>query len=338
MEQPQEFVVSVSPHLRDKVTIPRIMWTVVITLLPVWIWACYLFGWAAFKVVSLSIISAVVAEAIAQKIMKKQITVYDGSAVLTGMLLAYTLPPDVPFWIPVIGAFFAIIIGKQVFGGLGNNPLNPALLGRAFLTASWPVHITSKWLPPKHGTLSGIDTVTNATPLALVKALARGEISGIDPNLIKAQLSSSHLYWNLFIGKVGGCIGETSALLILLGGLVLLYKKYIEWRLPLTYIATVGGLAWIFAGDGWFKGDILFHILAGGLFLGAFYMATDMVTSPLTNKGKVIFGFGCGLITILIRLKGGYPEGVCYSILLMNLTVPLIDKYTRPKKFGEVKR
>jgi electron transport complex protein RnfD len=345
MDKP--LIVSASPHTRDTISIPRIMWSVAITLVPVWAGAVYFMGIAALVVVLVAVASAVVFEAGCQKLMKKKVTISDGSAVVTGMLLAFTLPPAVPLWIPVLGSFFAIVIGKQVFGGLGNNPMNPALLGRAFLMASWPVHITTQWCVPRGGTISAIDAVTNATPLNVLKSSLQ---SLADANLASeklvvaetalSQLSDFGTYQKLFIGQVGGCIGETSALLIVIGALYLLYKRYIGWRIPFFFIVTVALLGWVFGGvkGTWFAGDPLFYTLTGGVFLGAFYMATDMVTSPLTQQGKYIFGIGCGIIIILIRLKGGYPEGVCYAILLMNLTVPLIDRYTRPKKFGEGKK
>jgi electron transport complex protein RnfD len=257
------------------------------------------------------------------------------------MLLVYCLPPGVPFWMPVVGSVFAIAIGKMVFGGLGHNPLNPALLGRAFLLASWPVHMTTGWRVPALGTISGIDAVTNATPLAVLKEAHKilGDPISTTEQLVHAreaiaQLSSS--YGNLFFGNIGGSLGETSAALLLIGGLYLLFKRYIGWKIPLTFIATVMVLTWIFGGsDGLFTGDGLFHLLSGGLILGAFFMATDMVTTPVTFRGRLIFGTGCGAITSIIRLVGGYPEGVCYSILLMNAFTPLIDRWTKPRRLGE---
>ena len=330
--------VSSSPHITDKESIPKIMYGVLLSLLPATGGAIYFFGLRAGWVIVLAVIAAVITEGLIQKLMKKPVTIKDGSAILTGVLLAFNLPSEVPWWIPVIGSVFAIAIGKIPFGGLGYNPMNPALLGRAFLLASWPTKITIFNTAPKGGTLSGIDAITSATPLNVFKqakdAIAAGQIEGSD--VIIRDLYDS--YANLFWGKVGGCLGETSAFLLLIGAIYLIYKRYISLKVPVSYIVTAGLLAWIFGGtDGYFSGDPLFHVLSGGLILGAFFMATDMVTSPVTFKGRIIFGIGCGVITIIIRLVGGYPEGVSYSILLMNLTTPLIDRYTKPKVFGEVK-
>ena len=317
MDENKKFTVSISPHIRDSVSIPKIMYSVIGALIPAWIAGIYFFGPRAAWLTLLSIAAAVGTEWIIQKLRKISITVGDGSAILTGMLLAFNLPPGVSWWIPVVGSAFAIGIGKQVFGGLGYNPMNPALLGRAFLLASWPVQMTTKWLAPRGGTLSGIDGVSSATPLTLLK----------EAHQVPDLLSSS--YVDLFWGRVGGCLGETSAIMLLIGAAYLIYKGYVDWRIPSGYIGVVILLTGLFGGA-----PPLFHVLAGGLILGAFFMATDMVTSPITPKGKWIFGIGCGLLTVLIRRVGGYPEGVSYSILLMNLTVPLIDRFTRPKVFG----
>jgi len=362
--------VSASPHITDKDSIPKIMYGVVISLIPASIGSIYFFGIRAGWVMLLAILSAVATEAVIEKLMKKPITIKDGSAVVTGILLAMNVPAEVPWWMPLLGSAFAIAIGKIPFGGLGYNPMNPALLGRAFLLASWPTHMTIfkteplKWISnyprlaeflsklslynitPEHKlSLSGIDIITTATPLNVFKQ-QKDVIANLinDPALTdkvdNARIAISQLYdsyGNLFWGRIGGCIGETSAFLLLIGAVYLIYKRYIGLRIPVSYIGTVAILTWIFGGvDGLFSGDPLFHVLAGGLMLGAFYMATDMVTSPVTSSGGYIFGVGCGVITVLIRLIGGYPEGVSYSILLMNLTVPLIDRYTKPKTFGKV--
>jgi Na+-translocating ferredoxin:NAD+ oxidoreductase subunit D len=334
-----KFYVSSSPHIIDNESIPKIMYGVMFSLLPAAFGAIYFFGFRAGWLMFYSILSAIATEAALQFLMKRPITVRDGSAIVTGLLLAFNLPADVPWWMPVIGSSFAIGIGKIPFGGLGYNPMNPALLGRAFLLASWPTRMTIFNIAPRGGTLSGIDAITTATPLNVFKqarmAFESDQIHDFDVAL--TQLYDS--YGNLFLGKVGGCIGETSALLLIIGALYLIYKRYISLKIPISYIGTVALLAWIFGGtDGYFSGDPLFHVLTGGLILGACFMATDMVTSPVTVSGRIIFGIGCGLITVIIRLIGGYPEGVCYSILLMNLTVPLINRYTRPKAFGEIVR
>jgi electron transport complex protein RnfD len=260
--------------------------------------------------------------------MRRKLTIWDGSALLTGLLVAFNLPVKAPFWIPLVGSLFAILVAKQVFGGLGCNFINPALAGRAFLMASWPGIMTHKWSAPFSGTMSGIDALTNATPLGVL-AKCSGNTAAI------IELASHKTAAKLFLGIHGGCLGETSALLLLIGGAVLIAMKYIDWRIPLSYIGTVGVLMGIFHSLGVTSGDAIFHIFAGGLFLGAFFMATDYVTSPITHKGRWIFGVGCGVITVLIRLWGGYPEGVSYAILLMNCLVPLIDKKIIPRKLGE---
>ncbi|MBN1155773.1 RnfABCDGE type electron transport complex subunit D [candidate division KSB1 bacterium] len=341
------FFVSSSPHITDRESIPRIMYSVTLSLVPAAIGAIYFFGQRALWVMLIGMVSAVLTEAVLEKLLKKPITISDGSAMLTGLLLAFNVPAEVPWWIPMIGSVFAISIGKVVFGGLGYNPMNPALLGRAFLLASWPTHMTIFKTIPRGGTLSGIDIITSATPLNVFRQAKTAIATNanlitdtndiVPPGEVLSQLSDA--YSNLFFGRIGGCIGETSVLLLLLGALFLIYKRYISLKIPLSYIGTVALLSWIFGGtEGLFSGDPIFHVLAGGLILGAFYMATDMVTSPVTYKGRIIFGVGCGVITVLIRLVGGYPEGVSYSILLMNLTVPLIDRYSKPKVFGEVKK
>lgn len=297
-----ELVTAVNPHIKDKQNVRKIMWAVVIALLPATIAGIYFFKFKAVWTIILSVIAAVAAEYLINRFAKKEMTIKDGSAVITGLLLALVLPPGVPFWIPILGAFFAISIGKLVFGGLGHNIFNPALVGRAFLVASWPV-LMAKYILP--------DGITGATPLGLLKS------EGIKT-----------AYSNLFLGNIGGAIGETSALALLIGAAFLFYNKIIDWRIPTAYIGTVVVFA-IILGQ-----DPLFHILAGGLLIGAFFMATDYVTSPLTKKGRLIFGLGCGFLTIIIRLYGGLVEGVMYSILLMNSVTPLIDRFTKLKPFG----
>jgi electron transport complex protein RnfD len=233
--------------------------------------------------------------------------------VLTGLLLAYNLPPDVPFWLPIVGSVFAIAIGKQVFGGLGQNIFNPALVGRVFLMASWPRYMTTFTKPLNY------DAITSATPLAMIK---------------EGKVIENISYLDLFLGKRGGCIGEVCILALLIGATFLFVKGYISWHIPMPYIITVGLLTYIFGPKGLFSGDWIFQILSGGLILGAFFMATDYVTSPLTRKGQIIFGIGCGLITAVIRLWGGYPEGVSYAILMMNAATPVIDRYTKNRIYG----
>ncbi|MBN2088538.1 RnfABCDGE type electron transport complex subunit D [candidate division KSB1 bacterium] len=368
-----KFYVSSSPHITAKDSIQKIMFDVVLALVPAMIAAIYFFGYQAGWIILLCVATCVGSEAVIQKLMKKKITIIDGSAIVTGILLAFNLPPEIPWWMPIIGSVFAIIIGKHCFGGLGYNPMNPALLGRAFLLASWPTYMTIFKTEPTGGTLSGITAITSATPLNVMKnvqeilknqALRQKLENTIqtvqDSTLIQdaqktlstlteyaadqinqaqnafPQLSDASNHY--FFGRIGGCLGETSVLALLIGAAYLLYKRHIGLKIPMSYLGTVALLSWIFGGvDGLFTGDWIFHILTGGLILGAFFMATDMVTSPVTYWGQIIFGAGCGLITVIIRLIGGYPEGVSYSILLMNLTVPLLDRLTRPRIFGEVK-
>jgi len=308
-------IVSPSPHLHTEDSVQKIMWAVSLALLPAAGASVYFFGLKALWIIILAIASAVATEAILQKLSKNKVQISDGSAFLTGLLLAYNLPPSVPFWIPVVGSFFAIFIGKFVFGGLGKNIFNPALVGRAFLMSSWPGLMTSFIKPFGYK----YDAITTATPLA---ALKEGKVMEHISNL------------NLFLGNRPGCIGEVCVLALLVGAIFLLIKGYISWHIPFSFIATTGFFTCVFGAKGLFNGDWLFHILSGGLILGAFYMATDYVTSPLTRKGQIIFGIGCGLITGVIRLWGGYPEGVCYSILIMNAATPLIDRYVRPRIYG----
>ncbi|MFH0732165.1 MAG: RnfABCDGE type electron transport complex subunit D [Candidatus Omnitrophota bacterium] len=312
-----KIIVSASPHIRDDEHYVKIMWAVFLALLPSGIWGVYAFGFKALSLILASVSCCVLAEALFLKLRRKPIAISDGSAAITGLLLAYNVSPRLPIWCMCVGAVFAIIIGKQVFGGLGRNIFNPALAGRAFLMASWPAHMVifnnPRWQP---------DAVTSATPLTIIK------------HNYTYPLPS---YLDLFIGNRGGCIGEVCVAALLLGALFLLYKKYITWHIPLTYIFTTGLLSWMFTGQKAFSGDWLFYILSGGLILGAFFMATDMATSPIISKGKIIFAVGCGVITFAIRKWGGYPEGVSYSILMMNAATPIIDRFTRPKRYG-VKR
>ncbi|MCM8765233.1 MAG: RnfABCDGE type electron transport complex subunit D [Candidatus Omnitrophica bacterium] len=329
-------IVSVSPHIKTKDSYIKIMWSVVLALLPAGIAGVFIFGLSALKVIVISLITALLTEAIIQKLRHKRITIFDGSCFITGLLLAYNLPPSVPWWLPSVGSFFAIAIVKQAFGGLGYNIFNPALAGRAFLLASWPLHMT-RWTPPHWTT----DAVSSATPLAILKHNLSDAVSGATLIGIVREREFSHtlsFYGKLFLGDRAGCIGEVCILAILLGAVFLLYKGYIRWYTPFSFIFTVGFLSWVFLGKGLFKGDWLFYILTGGLFLGAFFMATDYVTTPLTKKGQIIFGLGCGILTFLIRKFSGYPEGVSYSILMMNAATPIIDRYTKPKKFGIIKQ
>ncbi|MFA5114972.1 MAG: RnfABCDGE type electron transport complex subunit D [Candidatus Omnitrophota bacterium] len=306
-------VVSTSPHLHAGESTSRIMWLVVLSLVPAGIAGVVIFGLSALGVIALGIASAVFAEALLEALTKRKITILDGSAFLTGLLLTYNLPPNVPFWLPIAGSVFSIAVGKHVFGGLGQNIFNPALVGRVFLIASWPRYMTSFTRPLAY------DAVTQATPLA---ALKEGKsLEGI-----------SHL--DLFLGLRGGCIGEVCIVALLAGALFLLVMGYISWHTPLSFILTTAAITFVFGPDGLFSGNWVFQILTGGLVLGAFFMATDYVTSPLTRKGQIIFGIGCGLITAVIRLWGGYPEGVSYAILMMNAATPVIDRFTKTRVYG----
>lgn len=347
----KQLVVSSSPHILTKESTPQIMYTVIASLIPAGIGAVYFFGVRALWIIVIGIVSAVVTEFVIAKMLKKPLTITDGSAILTGLLLAYNVSVQVPLWMPAVGAFFGIAVGKMVFGGLGYNPMNPALLGRAFLLASWPAKMTVfEKAVPRGGTVSGvigsdIDMMTGATPLNVFKQCHEILANSSDYSVDKVQQANEALgqlydsIENLFFGKVGGCIGETSAALLLLGAAFLMYKRYIGWKIPFFYIGTVAILSWIFgAPDSYFGGNVLFALFSGGLVLGAFFMATDMVTSPVTFKGRIYFGIGCGIITFIIRYYGGYPEGVSYSILLMNLVAPLLDRYTQPKVFGGRKK
>ncbi|MDD5130528.1 MAG: RnfABCDGE type electron transport complex subunit D [Candidatus Omnitrophica bacterium] len=305
------FTVSGSPHIHKPESVSRIMWTVVISLIPAGIAGVIIFGLDALWVTLVAVAAAVLTELTFGILTKKKITILDGSAVITGILLAFNLPPQVPLWLPIVGAVFSIAIGKQVFGGLGQNIFNPALVGRVFLMASWPKYMTT-FTP-------SFDAVTSATPLA---ALKEGK-------------ALEHIsYLDLFLGKHGGCIGEVCILALLIGAVLLLIKGYISWHIPATYIFTTAIFTYIFGAAQLFHGDWLFHVLSGGLILGAFFMATDYVATPLTAKGQIIFGVGCGLLTAVIRIWGGYPEGVSYAILMMNAATPLIDRYTKNRIYG----
>lgn len=338
------FNVSSSPHIRDATDIKRIMYSVVIALMPALLGAVYFFGVAALWIIALCVVACVATEGIIERLLGKPLTITDGSAVITGILLAFNLPSNVPWWIAVVGSVFAIGVGKMTFGGLGYNPMNPALLARVFLLVSWPVPLTT-WPIPRGGGLGEVaaDAVTAASPLAIMKtnaAILSDKASFAIEEVNQAQTAVNNLtdsYAQMFFGQTGGCLGETSEFLLLIGAAYLLYKRYIGWQIPLSYLATIGVLTWMFGGyEGLFTGPWLFHILSGGVVLGAFFMATDMVTSPLTAKGGLIFGIGAGIICVVIRLWGGYPEGCSFSIILMNLAVPLIDRYTRPAVFGRV--
>ena len=322
-----QLYLSSSPHIHSGVTTAKIMRAVIYSLLPACGVAVYFFGLPALLVLVLCTVGCVATEVACNRLFKNKLSIGDGSAALTGILLALNLPSQAPWWLALLGAVIAIAIGKQVYGGLGYNPFNPALVARVVLLISFPVHMTA-WTKPAP-LLSGIDAVTTATPLGEWKTAVM--LTGKLPENLAAGLG------DYFVGNMAGCLGEVSALALLLGALYLFWKKIITWHVPLTFIGTVlilGGLFWLL--DPTRYPNPLFHLLTGGLVLGAFYMATDMVTSPVTPRGQVLFGFGCGLVTLLIRQYGGYPEGVSFAILLMNAATPLIDRYTQPRVFGMV--
>ncbi len=325
--------VSVSPHVRSPESVGKIMWTVVACLVPPLVLSVFVFGIQVLLITAVSVISCMAVEAICQKALNKPVTVSDGSAALTGMLMAFVIPPGVSSLIPVLGAVMAIFIGKHLLGGIGYNIFNPALLGRAFLLATFPVAMTSAWLPPlTDGAIfsylaSGVDAVSTATPLAVMKEQGMAAFR-------ETFGTPSEVYGSFFLGWRPGCIGETSGLLLVLGGLYLMYRRYITWHIPVSVLGTIALLTWIFGGETLFTGDPLLAVLTGGALLGAFFMATDYVTSPTTRTAQLIFGAGIGALTVLIRLKGGYPEGVCYAILLMNPLSPVLDGWFKPKRFA----
>lgn len=314
--------VSASPHIRAKDSIQVIMRNVLLALTPAALFSIYHFGVQALILMVTCMGSAMVAEYAMQRMRNREHTLADGSAALTGLLLAMCLPPALPAWMGGLGAAFAIIIAKHAFGGLGYNIFNPAHIGRAALMASWPVAMTT-WSKMT----TSVDVVSSATPLNILK------LQGYD-KLIDTFGSNTEMYKAMLLGFRNGSLGETSTILLILGGIYLIYKGYVYWETPVFMIGTVGLLTWVFGPTGMFTGDPIFHMMAGGLIIGAFFMATDMVTIPITRRGQIIFAVGCGVLTVLIRLKGGYPEGVCYSILLMNVVTPLIDRLVQPTKYG----
>ncbi len=353
----KKLYMSASPHIFSKTNTKKIMLTVTASLLPATFWGLYVFGIPAFLTILTSIVAAVFTEWLACRIFKFELKVNDGSSVLTGLLLALTLPPETPLAVTFAGSFFAVFFGKMIFGGLGYNPFNPALIGRAFLLASWPVYITTWKKPLREGlNMAGIpesivnmlternipqtvvDTITSATPLNALKQslllLKEHSLSIEQFDTVKNALFDPGTIKNLFFGNIGGSIGEVSALLLLLGGLLLIFTRVITWHVPVIYTSTVAILGFVLGGRGFFDGNILFYLFSGGLFLGAFFMATDYVTSPMFPAGKVLFAVFAGILVVVIRRFGGYPEGVCYSILIMNAFVPILDRFTAPKPFG----
>lgn len=311
--------VSASPHVHDPLDTRTIMRDVIIALTPATLVAVLLFGTNALLLFAVSILTAILTEWGLEKLMHKRSTIGDLSAVVTGLLVAMNVPASAPWWLVMVGSCFAISIVKLLFGGLGHNFMNPALTARAVLLAAWPARMSgAAYIAPF---TVAADAVTSATPLALLKEGAVGQMPSV---------------WNLFIGNIGGCMGEVCALALLIGAAYLFIRRIITWRIPLTYLATVAVL--VFVLKGFSPMLVVYHLLSGGLILGAFFMATDYTTSPTTPWGQILMGLGCGILTVIIRLYGGYPEGVSYSILLMNVTAPLLDRWTRPRSLGEVRK
>ncbi len=323
------FTISGSPHIHGDESTKKIMYGVVYAMIPAMLVSIYFFGLDAVRVLLIASISCLFFEWIIQKyLIKGPVTIFDGSALVTGMLLAFNVPTNLPGWMIIIGALVAIGMAKMSFGGLGKNIFNPALVARVFLLISFPVQMTS-WPKPKAITEGIADVITGPTPLAIVK-------EGLDAGKTMSELQEGlPTYMDYLIGQMGGSMGEISAIALVLGGLYMIWKKIITWEIPVSILVTV----FVFSGVLWFidpqyNADPTFHLLTGGLMLGAIYMATDMVSSPMTRGGQLLYGFGIGLLTILIRIWGAYPEGVSFAILLMNAAVPLINRGFKPRRFG----
>lgn len=380
MNEPKSnYIVSTAPHLKAAESTSDIMRMVSLALVPAFLVGFYVFGWYAMLITVISIAACVITEAVCQKARGVEVTVSDFSAVVTGLLLAAVLPPNVSWWVPLVGGVFAMGVVKQAFGGLGSNIWNPALAARAFLQVSLPTQINSPDWPLINNSGQGliarlgtslndsfavftkatqeavssgnaVDVISQATPLTKLMNLSAGTDTAAAGMTVKGLIPDYYsIVWKSFIGLEPGCIAEVSAIALILGGLFLLAKKIITWEAPVFYILTVAVLTWILPAkvglaDGstaytaWFSGPVLLQIFGGGLMIGAFFMDTDYVTTPMTRKGKIIFAVGCGVITAMIRLySSAYPEGCCYSILLMNTCVPLIDAWTKPRVFGTSK-
>ncbi len=322
-----KFIIAPSPHVFAKRDTTRIMADVLLALLPALAVSVWVFGWGVLAVTIISVASCVVFEWLIQKfLIKGPATVGNLSAVVTGVLLAFNLPPSIPLWLVMVGAFVAIAIAKMTFGGLGRNPFNPALVGRVFLLIAYPVQMTD--FPALSATISGVDAATGATPLALAKGVLKGGGSVSD---VMAQLNMT----DLLVGFKSGSFGEVAAVALLVGGLFLIFRKVISWHIPVAVLGTMAvfsAILWFIAPESYMPP--MFHLLTGGALLGALFMATDYSTSPMTHRGGLIFGVGIGLLTIIIRLWGAYPEGMSFAILIMNAAVPLINKYVKPTHFG----
>ena len=325
----QPIIVSASPHVHSDRTSKKLMYDVVIALIPAFLVSIYVFGIGALIVTSVAVISCLLFEYVIQKyLLKTEVTIADGSALITGLLLAFNLPSNLPIWMIISGSLVAIGIAKLSFGGLGFNIFNPALVGRVFLLVAFPVQMTS-WPSVMVNNTTLVDAVTGATSLGMIK---EGLLFGETMTQISSKIPST---MDMLFGFTGGSIGEISALALLLGGLFLIFRKVISWHIPITVLATMAamtGIFWLINPEHY--ANPLIHILSGGALIGAFFMATDLVTSPMTKKGMVVFAIGIGIITVVIRLCGAYPEGVSFAILIMNAFVPLINKYFKPRRFG----
>ncbi|WP_370477755.1 RnfABCDGE type electron transport complex subunit D [Tamlana flava] len=325
----QPIIVSASPHVHSDRTSKKLMYEVIIALVPAFLVSLYVFGISALIVTAVAISSCILFEYLIQKyLFKAEVTVGDGSALLTGVLLAFNLPSSLPIWMVIVGGLVAIGIGKLSFGGLGFNIFNPALVGRVFLLVSFPIQMTM-WPTPVENNTSLVDAVTGATSLGAIK---EGLMAGDTMTEISARIPSA---MDMLFGITSGSLGEMSALALLLGGIYLIARKVISWHIPVILLATMAvftGIFWTINPEQY--ANPLIHILSGGAILGTFYMATDLVTSPMTKKGMAIFAIGIGIITVLIRLFGAYPEGISFAILIMNAFVPLINKYFKPRRFG----
>ncbi len=319
-EQTPTLHLSYGPHIRRGLTTANIMWLVNATLMPALVWAALVFGWQVVAITISSILGCLAAEHFVCKLQQKETTIGDGSVVCTGLLLAYTLPPAIPMWMPFIGGLLGTLFGKGVFGGLGYNIFNVALVGRAIMMATFPVAMTTAWIAPSFGAIIDVDAITGATPLAFLTP------SGVSAGQALTDLPEGMNQLTAFLlGMRPGSIGEVSVLMILLGAGVLYFKGIIKLYIPLSIIGSTFLM-------GLFTDDPVLYLMSGGLWLGAFYMATDYVTSPITPRGQIVFGVGIGLLTGIIRNWGGYPEGICYAILLMNIFTPALNDWFRPKR------
>ena len=328
-----KLIASSSPHIRSNEDTRSIMLDVIIALMPALIMGIYVFGWRALTVTLVSVAACVVWEWLYRKVMKKTNSIGDLSAVVTGILLAFVCPVQIPYWMIIIGAFFSIVLVKQLYGGIGCNFLNPALAGRAILLASYASVMAGNWVKVGEKALvvgSNADIVTAATPMMLMKGV---DAAGWE------TLTSTYTLGDMFIGRIGGSLGEVSSLMLLLGGIYLLLRKVISWQTPVAFIATVAVITLISAPTGVSGVEYMaYNVFGGGLMLGAIFMATDYVTSPMTHRGQVIYAVGIGVLTVVIRNWGSYPEGMSFAILIMNAFTPLINFYVKPKRFGEVSR